>query len=572
MIALFLSACGLSQGSSVPAPANLSNGEWAFAPTPASHKRVKGKIRIVVPKHRHRVRIHGHYISAATQSIAIAVTPQGGGTTQNFNADLTTASNPNCTETLVSPLTCTITISLPAGSYTGTFTTYDGLLSGGNAPTNPPTGNELSADQNVPFTFNLGTANSVNVTLYGLPTAVTILPIDAELTGNAATGFTAYTTFTSTKVEVLGLDADKNVILGAGAPTPTLTSNNTPVVAVSTPAPSSPNTFTLSEPGVGTVSSTATLTATVTPIAGSGGTTQTVNSTVTLTQAPVIIQNGNFSTGSLSPWTACSFARPAYTAPTNAAPTPESVSTQYTSSPSPTWAPIPTATLSALAVVVTPPPNLNPSPNPLSQPTLAPPSSGEVAFTGSQSSETPGTAGICQQFTVSASQPYLSFYVYEAGNEYQFKYDDQEADILDSTGTTVQRLLFSELNCFDVPGTLGTYNPPGPSPTPYTNTGCEPNHTTFPSYNGVTFNGTSTFTDWQGGMWVPRGPYNLSAFAGQTITLFIGMFSDSTDAAGANGNKYWNGMFVGNVQMSATPTFPASIPGVRRAPHRAAGT
>jgi len=257
------------------------------------------------------------------------------------------------------------------------------------------------------------------------------------------------------------------------------------------------------------------------------------------------IANGNFATGTLAPWTPCSFARSGYSAPINPSPEPTSTAAQAAGP----YAAIPTATLAPLVTIATPPPNLNPNVT-----ATLPPLGSYVAFTGDQNGEFVGTQGICQSFTVNAAQPYLSFWAYEAGSEYKFAYADQEADILDSTGTTLQQTLFAELSCFDDPTTLGT--------TAYTASGCEPSSAATPPVSG--FGGTSTFTDWQGGYWVPRGPYNLSSYAGQTITLFIGVFLESNSAPPSH---FWNGMWIGNVQMSATTTFPTSFPGVR---HRAA--
>lgn len=133
VLALAVSACGGSGAGSSGADGSLPNARVAASDSmPLTKHKLKAKIRIVIPRRRHhrRMLVHGHFISPATQSIAIAVTPSAGGTTQNFNADLTTASNPDCTVSLVSPLICTITISLAPGSYTGTFATYDGLLNG----------------------------------------------------------------------------------------------------------------------------------------------------------------------------------------------------------------------------------------------------------------------------------------------------------------------------------------------------------------------------------------------------------------------------------------------------------
>jgi len=185
VVSLCLVAC--SSGGAMPGspPVGLTQALQAAA---QKHK-LKAKIRIVIPKHKHHRGHRARYISPATQSIAIAVTPHGGSPV-NYNADLTPSTNPNCKASLISPLVCTVTLDLAAGSYTATFATYDGLLAGGNAPSHAPTGNKLSANQNVPLTVANGTANQVSVTLEAIPTSVALVPdASSALSGNTASGF-----------------------------------------------------------------------------------------------------------------------------------------------------------------------------------------------------------------------------------------------------------------------------------------------------------------------------------------------------------------------------------------------
>lgn len=94
------------------------------------------------------------YISTATQSLAVIVTPSGGtaAPAQNFNL---TSTSPNCSG---SPLTCTIAIDAPTGPDTFDFTMYDGQ----NA-----TGNKLS-HSSVPFTVLSGKANTIAAVLGGV--------------------------------------------------------------------------------------------------------------------------------------------------------------------------------------------------------------------------------------------------------------------------------------------------------------------------------------------------------------------------------------------------------------------
>jgi virginiamycin B lyase len=274
LAALVLTACGggRSAGSLLPAEQPSSLGTLH-----ASKHNVKATIRITIPKreHRRRVLVHGHYVSAATKSIAIAVTPPGGATIDH-NADLTPASNPNCAG---SPVVCTLTLALPPGSYTATFATYDGLLNGSSAPT----GNELSANQSVPLTMVVGKNNVINLTLDGVPASVAVVPAaGSTLGGNMASGFTlAKCSSPPQTVSVLGVDADHNDILGPGAPTPSLASNKTDLPITATPSANSPNAFVLTPPAVATGNEVVQLTATVTAGSASGAPAQTARVNVT---------------------------------------------------------------------------------------------------------------------------------------------------------------------------------------------------------------------------------------------------------------------------------------------------
>ena len=273
-----LAACAAG-GTGGPLPA----AQPAAAHAAPAKRKLAVKVRVAIPKggHHRRVRIHGHYVSPATQSITIAVTPSSG-PVQHFNADLTPATNPGCKASLYSPTICTVTLNLAAGNYTATFATYDGLLVGGNHPTSSPSGNELSGNQAVPLHVVTGGANQVNVTLDGIPTGVAFVPAaTSSLDGNMTAGFTGTkcggttpaSATISEKVSVLGIDADDNYILGPGAPAPSLALPGYPPAgwALATPAPSSPNTFVLTHPVSSAASGPATLTATITPLAGIGG-------------------------------------------------------------------------------------------------------------------------------------------------------------------------------------------------------------------------------------------------------------------------------------------------------------
>lgn len=256
VLALLLSGCGGRNGTTTVAPIASASS--------ASASRTTATLKIVIPARSTAAagsRRNPAYVSPATQSIAISFTPTVG-SPQTFNQDLTPASNPGCTASLISPEVCTVTFALAPGAYTATFATYDGLLDGSNNPT----GNVLSQNQSIPVTIAAGQANSINVTLQGVPASVALIPLPGSTLSRTSTaGFTLSKCFVSQSVSVIGVDADGNYILGPGAPTPSLTSSDTTQLAVAAPPTSAPNTFTLTRPGIPAANASITLTPTVTP-------------------------------------------------------------------------------------------------------------------------------------------------------------------------------------------------------------------------------------------------------------------------------------------------------------------
>ncbi|HTA37820.1 MAG TPA: hypothetical protein VK760_02030, partial [Candidatus Acidoferrales bacterium] len=64
---------------------------------------------------------------------------------------------------------------------------------------------------------------------------------------------------------------------------------------------------------------------------------------------------------------------------------------------------------------------------------------------GSASSEPNGYAGVCQQITIPTGG-HLSFWVYEGTNETKTTYGDQEADLLDSSGNSIDTMFVEDAN------------------------------------------------------------------------------------------------------------------------------
>ena len=160
------------------------------------------------------------------------------------------------------------------------------------------------------------------------------------------------------------------------------------------------------------------------------------------------------------------------------------------------------------------------------------------------SSETKGASGLCQQITPNATNHYLSFWAYEGGTDSAFKTADQEADNPDSTGTTVQSTLFSELNCFYLPTQIGS----GSFPT----SKCERE----PSLHGDA-------AVVSGRLLGPARAVRPDRVRRETVTLFVGVWDFFTDAGPTVSG---NGIFIGNVQLTRRHRSRATSTATRDAP------
>jgi DNA-binding beta-propeller fold protein YncE len=245
-----IAGCGASSGVSPVGTAPTSSGKIGTARFVVDGTPAATQSRARKPR----------YISPATQSITIDITPQGSTTPVNGypqTANLTPTSS-GCSSTLAST-ECTVSVSLSPGNYDATFTTYDQQNAAGNA---------LSAAQNVPFTVVAGTTNTIPLTLGGIPTDLRVIADSpATIAGDPVNGFTL-PTGKNGYVTVLGVDADGNYILGSGAPAVTLASSDTTAYTVTPSGTSAPNRFTLTN--VAPYAGAAVLTASVTPATQSG--------------------------------------------------------------------------------------------------------------------------------------------------------------------------------------------------------------------------------------------------------------------------------------------------------------
>jgi hypothetical protein len=154
--------------------------------------------KIVIPQTSTSQRSRPAYVSSATQSATITVTPSGGSTGSP------TAINCNTTS-----LTCSGSVSAPVGSDTFTVNLYSGTNGGGN----------LLSTGTVTQTIVAGQANSVNVTFNGVVASLSVT-IGAATMGTAATAI---------PVTVNALDAAGNVIVGPGG---FIDANGNPVTTI----------------------------------------------------------------------------------------------------------------------------------------------------------------------------------------------------------------------------------------------------------------------------------------------------------------------------------------------------
>jgi virginiamycin B lyase len=265
----------------------------------AVHKAV-GKahatLRIGVPRARKHRRTGGRYVSPATQSIVIALTPLEG--TPTTYAENLLPSNPKCSETF-GTLACTISLGLSPGTYTASLTTYDAPLGNGGLPT----GDQLSANQDVTLYVWADRNNQFNVTLDGVPASVAVFPsASSTMTGSLANGFGIAKCAGAQEVNVLGVDADGYYIMGPGAPTPGLSSNNTALLSIEQPTQAAPNTFVLNA-NPGQSGGNVTLSASITPSEQSGAGPVTLPVSVDVEAATTIC-------GTISEFTLSSGQRP----------------------------------------------------------------------------------------------------------------------------------------------------------------------------------------------------------------------------------------------------------------------
>jgi hypothetical protein len=224
---------------------------------PQSARTALARLVIKVP-HKHARGHRARYVSPATASLAYSVD----GVAQTAVA--IAVSDPNCrVGEPISYLTCTVTLSLPPGPHTFSFTTLDASA------------NVLSANTHVVTTIVAGAANTIPVTLGGVAASFALYPPNVpQVSALGEGGFAVYGK-KALSFSIVPLDADGNAILGPGAPQPVVATTPSSMT-MQTPAPSAPNQWTFTstyapaDPGV---AHAASLAISATPVPDSGGST-----------------------------------------------------------------------------------------------------------------------------------------------------------------------------------------------------------------------------------------------------------------------------------------------------------
>ena len=221
-IAALLAGCGA--GSTTPASPAAG----------ASSRKGTAVFHIRVPKKTGKR--GARFVSPSTQSLTIALT---GPTAVSVTQDVTPSSG-GCAASLASTV-CTFQETLTPGQYAATIAAYDATNG---------MGHELSAGQSISFTVTTGIANTIGLTLAGLPARIAVLPGTSSTLANISGSLDMLGTG-SHALLVQAFDADDNAIVGPGSPAYAIArTSGTLGVTIVQPTAANPNTFTVTPPAL----------------------------------------------------------------------------------------------------------------------------------------------------------------------------------------------------------------------------------------------------------------------------------------------------------------------------------
>ena len=503
------------------------------AKTSAAPQIAQGKFVIVVPAGASTSSVNPEYVSRATHSVSFQLPsmPSSQVVTLALGSSSCPLANGN--------YTCTATFNAPVGDNQAltvkTFASSDG------------SGSVLSMNT-VPINVSLTADNSVTVTLNGVAVTLELaLGPDAANQGTAESITASWTAQDAAGQTIIGpgtiTDASGNAVTPAisASPAAGITigayDNASASWAVNYDGSSGSNVvFTVKYTGLtdGTDTLVVTPTATASP---------------TPTSSPAsgnAIVDGDFATGSLAPWYLCYAAHHVLTAQVNASPSP--LPTGQVAPDTAAGTPRPATTATPLVSGL----GTQGADATVQSTTPTGDTNGFSFFALVGHSNYPyngkGTVGICQDVTVPATNPTLSFAMYEGGNDW-FVNADTEAEIYPSgsfvanggvmQSTATPAPLFAENNCWNNIYVSGDTTHVASSGSTRAN-GC----------NNVQAN-------WTGGRWYQR-TFDLTSYANQPVTVFLGLWRSAASGSPST-TTYFNYTYFGNVTLTSSSS-PAPTP------------
>lgn len=216
-------AADTAAGRPSPAPDDDAVVLTATAIPAAHHHKAQLRIHIRIPRRKHHHHAGAHFISAGTMGMTMVFT---GPTILNESVGLTPTSQ-GCSGSPTAT-TCTFTVALLPGSYTGTISTYDNAPVSGAIPGNAAL---LSIASAVPFSMSGGFINSIDFSLggvvasFGAPaylatdgaaTTPTVTLVAQDADGNPITGTTAFANPVTVSINETGGTGHATLSLNGG--------------------------------------------------------------------------------------------------------------------------------------------------------------------------------------------------------------------------------------------------------------------------------------------------------------------------------------------------------------------
>ncbi len=425
-------------------------------------------------------RVSPDYVSSNTGSVSFAV---NGGAPTVIALTPGTSTCPGSTP----PYTCTASASVPAGSSQSiAVATYQSSTGSGT----PLSMNTITQ------AITANTENDITVTLNGVATAISLALSKSQVfVGNSATVVPTWNATDASGATIIGPGTVEDV--NGNAVSPTLADSDGTGATVLTGSAGAG--WSVAYNGTDAVSPTFTLSA-------SGFT----SATQTLTINSVV--NGDFETGVVSPWYVC-YANHDPVGPIDASPAAYTAGDPTPGGTTATPSPTPKATTNPDTNTVTAVATTGPAVAPHGGTYDLQVGHSDIVDRGK------GNIGFCQDVAVPSSNPMLTMYVFEGGNHPSLYNEDAEASIYASGSFTTSG-----------PGKAGTFSTAAaPAMHLFLENNCYDNLLTTITINGTAGTCTpGTGPAAHGGSWHKKGPYNLSTYAGTTVTLFAGIMGSST--------------------------------------------